>query len=120
MKLLRDWILVKRYPTEEETKGGILLPDVAKKKPQRGVVIQLGEGVPLKKPRNLYEMGGGTYIQERFAPFQVGVGDTVYFNFYGGISDLPLGDDRLMLIREEEILASTPGDNNDPQETPKA
>lgn len=111
---LRDWILVRRFPTESETRGGILLPDQAKAKPQRGVVVRLGEGVPIKRPRDTEDKGlGSLHPNSRlFAPFQVAVGDTVYFNFYGGAHDMPLGEDRLMLIREEEILMSTPKEDD--------
>lgn len=87
---LGDRIVVQRQEAEETTAGGILLPDAARDKPSRGVVISIGDG-------KLLESG------ER-APMQVKVGDQVLFTTYGP-EELKVGDDEFLLMRESDVLA---------------
>lgn len=91
VKPLGDRILVKVSEAEEKTAGGILLPDTAKEKPQVGEVVQVGPG-----KRN----DDGT-LQ---AP-EVKVGDKVLYSKYAG-TDLKLGMDDYVLLRESDILAA--------------
>ena len=91
VKPLGDRILVKVSEAEEQTAGGILLPDTAKEKPQVGEVVQVGSG-----KRN--EDGS---IQ----PMEVKVGDQVLYSKYAG-TDIKLGSDDYVLLRESDILAT--------------
>jgi len=85
-----DRIVAERDETEEVTTGGIYLPDNAKDKPSRGVVISIGDGRLLKD---------GTR-----AKMQVKVGDRILFTSYGP-DEIKIGDTDYLLMREEDILA---------------
>ena len=87
---LGDRVVVEREESEEKTAGGIVLPDTAKDKPSRGTVIAIGEG------RLLDDGSRGT--------LQVQVGDKVLFTSYAPEA-ITLGDEELLLMREEDILA---------------
>ncbi|HEX7480818.1 MAG TPA: co-chaperone GroES [Polyangiales bacterium] len=87
---LQDRILVKRVREEEKTKGGIIIPDTAKEKPQEGKVVAVGNGAILKN---------GTV-----RPLQVKKGDTVLFAKYGG-NDIKIDGEDHLIMREEDILA---------------
>ena len=87
---LADRVLVRRAESESTTAGGIVLPDSAKDKPQRGEVIAIGDGKLLDD---------GTR-----GDFQVEVGDQVLFSSYAGES-LKVEDEELLLMREDDILA---------------
>ena len=91
MKLvpLADKVVVKRLEAEAKTKGGIVLPDTAKEKPQRGKVIAVGPGKLLDD---------GT----RAKP-SVGVGDLVLFAKYGG-AEVTVDGKELVIMRESDIL----------------
>jgi len=82
---LHDRVIVKPAPAEEKTAGGIIIPDTAKEKPQRGVVIAAGPG-------------------KKDEPVTVKVGDTVLYGKYAGTEITIEGED-LMIMRESDILA---------------
>jgi chaperonin GroES len=92
LKPLGDRVVVEREEAKEKTVGGIVLPDTAKDKPQRGKVLAVGEGRITKdgKRREL----------------QVKAGDQVLFTSYAGdefkIND---GEKKILLMREDDILA---------------
>ncbi|MEX0668985.1 MAG: co-chaperone GroES [Pirellulales bacterium] len=87
---LGDRVVVEREEGEHKTAGGILLPDSAKDKPARGVVVSVGEGrVDNKGLRHV---------------LQVKPGDRVVFTSYAG-EPFKMGDDELLLMREDDILA---------------
>jgi chaperonin GroES len=90
VKPLYDRILVKRLETVEKTKGGIIIPDSAKEKPQEGKIIALGKG-------KLLEDGS-------MRPLDVKVGDKVLFSKYGG-TDINIEGEDYLILREEDILA---------------
>jgi chaperonin GroES len=90
LKPLDDRVVVKPLEAEETTAGGIVLPDAAKEKPQRGEVIAVGPG-------RLLDSG------ERCA-VGVGVGDQVLFGKYGG-TDIEVEGDEVKILRESDILA---------------
>lgn len=90
LKPLGSRIIVKPHEQEEITAGGIVLPDSAKEKPQKGEVIAVGEG-----DRN--EKG------ERIA-LDVKVGDTVLFAKYAG-TEIKLDGEKLLFMRESDLLA---------------
>lgn len=87
---LHDRVLVQRLDTEETTKGGIIIPDTAKEKPQEGKVVAVGAGRILED---------GTK-----KPLEIKKGDKVLFSKYGGTEINIEGEDYLIL-REEDILA---------------
>lgn len=87
---LHDRILVKRIEEQETVKGGIIIPDTAKEKPQEGEVIAVGHG---KKTKD------GSVI-----PLDVKAGDRVLFGKYSG-TDIRIDDEEYLILREEEVLA---------------
>ncbi len=87
---LGEKVLVKRLEAVDVTPGGIVLPDSAKEKPQRGTVLALGDGRMLKD---------GTR-----AEFQVKKGDKVLFSSYGG-TEVKVGTEEYLLMDETDILA---------------
>ncbi len=87
---LGDRVVVRRESSEERTAGGIVLPDSAKEKPQRGVIESVGNG-------KLLDNGSRGQLQ-------VEVGDRVLFTSWAG-ETFKIGDDELLLMREEDILA---------------
>jgi chaperonin GroES len=91
---LNDKILVKRVEAEEKTAGGIVLPDAAKEKPQRGRVTAVGPGRLLKSG-------------SRAEP-TIKKGDTVIFGKYAG-TDVRVGGDEFKILKENEVLARVDG-----------
>jgi chaperonin GroES len=90
---LRDRVLVRRLEEKETAKGGIIVPDTAKEKPQEGEVIAAGAG-KVEKGRRI--------------PLDVKVGDRILFGKYTG-SDIKIDDQEYLILREEEILAKVSG-----------
>src|SRR6202163_2975300 len=86
---LHDRILIKRIEDKESVKGGIIIPDTAKEKPQEGEVIAVGNGRREK----------GELI-----PLDVKAGDRVLFGKYSG-NDIKIDDEEYMILKEDEILA---------------
>ncbi len=87
---LHDRILVRRIEEQEVKKGGIIIPDTAKEKPQEGEVVAVGEGRRM-------ETG------ER-QPMDVKVGDLVLFGKYSG-TDVMIDDEEYLILREEDVFA---------------
>ncbi|MDO8433042.1 MAG: co-chaperone GroES [Candidatus Binatus sp.] len=85
---LGDRILIKRIKEEEKTKGGIIIPDTAKEKPQEGKVIAVGKG---------------KYDEGKLIPIEVKVGDKILFGKYSG-SEIKLEGEDLIIMREDDIL----------------
>jgi chaperonin GroES len=86
---LQDRVLVKRIQEEEKTKGGIIIPDTAKEKPQEGKVIAVGKG-------KLNDDG-------KVTPLDVKVGDRILFGKYSG-TEVKLDGEEHLIMREEDIL----------------
>jgi chaperonin GroES len=86
---LQDRIIVKRVEEEEKTKGGIIIPDTAKEKPQEGKVVAVGKG-------KANEDG-------KIIPLEVKVNDRILFGKYSG-TEINIGGDELLIMREEDIL----------------
>jgi chaperonin GroES len=93
MKLqpLADRLIVEALDEEETTFSGIVLPDTAKEKPQRGRVLAVGPG-------NRSEQTG------ELIPLDVAEGDEVVFSKYGG-TEIKVGADELLILRESDVLA---------------
>lgn len=90
LKPLDDRIVVRPLDAEERTAGGIVLPDSAKEKPQRGKVIAVGPG-------RLLETGDRCAVE-------VEIGDEVLFGKYGG-TDIEVEGTEVKILRESDILA---------------
>jgi len=92
LRPLGDRILVKRIDDEEEQKssGGIIIPDTAKEKPQRGTVTAVGIGALNDKGERI--------------PMEVKVGDKVLFGKYAG-NDVKIDGEECLILKENEILA---------------
>ena len=92
---LQDRVLVKRLEEEvEKTRGGIIIPDTAKEKPQHGKVIAVGKG-------KVNDDG-------KVTPLDVKVGDTILFGKYSG-SEIKLDGEEHLIMREDDILGVVEG-----------
>jgi chaperonin GroES len=89
MRPLHDRIVVKRIDDEAKTKGGIIIPDTAKEKPQQGRVVAVGNGKLLED---------GT-----IRPLDVHKGDKVLFAKYGG-TEIQIEGEEHLIIREDDVL----------------
>ena len=87
---LDDRVLIEPSEAEERTAGGIVLPDTAKEKPQRGIVMATGPGKLMKDGDR--------------APLDVKVGDTVFYGKYSG-TEIDYGSDKFVVCRESDIVA---------------
>ena len=90
LKPLGDRVLVKPMVEEEVTKGGIIVPDTVKEKPQRGEIIAVGPG-------RLDEQG-------KYITMEVKKGDKVLYARYAG-TEVKIDDDEYLILRESDILA---------------
>ena len=85
-----DRVLVKSLEAQETIKGGIIIPDTAKEKPQEGEVLAVGPGRVTDDGKTI--------------PMEVKVGDKVVYAKYGG-TEIKDDDDELLILRESDILA---------------
>ena len=86
---LHDRIIVKRVEEQESVKGGIIIPDSAKEKPQEGEVIAVGHGKKTDEGKVL--------------PLDVKAGDRILFGKYSG-TEIKLDDQEYLILREDEVL----------------
>jgi len=91
---LHDRILIKRIEEKETAKGGIIIPDTAKEKPQEGEVIAVGNG-------KMSEDG-------KVVPLDVKAGDRILFGKYSG-SQIKMDDEEYLILKEEEVLGVVEG-----------
>jgi chaperonin GroES len=91
LKPLGDRLVVRPIDEEETTASGIVLPDTAKEKPQKGKVVAVGEG--------RWDDEG-----EKRIPLDVSEGDEVLYSKYGG-TEITVEDDELLVLRESDVLA---------------
>jgi chaperonin GroES len=89
LKPLGDRLIVKPVEEEETTASGIVLPDTAKEKPQKGKVVAVGDG-PIEDGKR--------------RPLDVSAGDEVLYSKYGG-TEVTVEDDELLVLRESDVLA---------------
>ena len=87
---LHDRVVVRRIDAEEKTKGGIIIPDTAKEKPQEGKVIAVGKG-------KVNEDG-------KVTPLDVKAGDKVLFGKYSG-TEVKIDGEEHLIMREDDLLA---------------
>jgi chaperonin GroES len=91
---LGDRLLVKRVKEEEKTKGGIIIPDTAKEKPQEGKVVAVGKG-------KMTEAG-------KLVVPEVKAGDTILFGKYSG-SEVTLDGEEHLIMREDDVMGVLEG-----------
>jgi len=87
---LHDRILVKRIEEQETRRGGIIIPDTAKEKPQEGKVVAVGNGKVNDEGKKI--------------PLDVKAGDKILFGKYSG-SEVKIEDEEYLILREEDVLA---------------
>jgi chaperonin GroES len=87
---LHDRLIVKRLEAEQKTKGGIIIPDSAKEKPQEGEVLAVGNGKLLDDGKKV--------------PLDVRVGDRVLFSKYSG-TDIKIDGEEYLILKEDDIQA---------------
>jgi chaperonin GroES len=92
---LGDRLIVEVLDEEQTTASGIVLPDTAKEKPQRGRVLSVGPG--------------GRNDSGDLVPLDVAEGDTIIFSKYGG-TEVKVDGDELLILRESDVLAKVVGD----------
>jgi chaperonin GroES len=93
LKPLGDRVIVQAIEQEEVTAGGIVLPDTAKERPQRGKVLAVGDG---------------RYIDGERVALEVAEGDEVIYSKYGG-TEVRVDGDELLILSEHDILAKVSG-----------
>jgi chaperonin GroES len=86
---LHDHVLIRRIEEEETIRGGIIIPDSAKEKPQQGEVVAVGDGKVLEDGQH--------------AAIDVKTGDRILFGKYSG-SDVKIDGEKYLIVREDEIL----------------
>ncbi len=86
---LQDRVIVKRLEEEEKTKGGIIIPDTAREKPQEGKVVAVGSGKMLDDGKRV--------------PLDVKEGDKILFGRYAG-TEIKIEDEEYLIMREDDIL----------------
>ena len=94
MRPLHDRVLLKPIEEQESIRGGIIIPDSAKEKPQEGEVVAVGNGKVLED---------GTIL-----PLELQAGDRVLFGKFSG-TEIKLDDEEYLILREEEVLGITSG-----------
>ena len=90
LKPLDDRIVIRPTEAEEVTKGGIVLPDAAKERPQEGEVIAVGTGKVLETGAKI--------------PMEVKVGDKIIYSKYGG-TEIKIGGEEYVILRQDDVLA---------------
>ena len=91
---LHDRVVVRRIEENDRTKGGIIIPDTAKEKPQQGEIVAVGPGAPDEKG----------HVQ----PLHVRAGDRVLFGKWSG-TEVKIGDEELLIMKESDILGVLEG-----------
>jgi chaperonin GroES len=89
IKPLQDRVIVKRVEPEDEVRGGIVIPDTAKEKPQEGEIVAVGDGKVLDSGQKV--------------AMSVKEGDRILFGKYSG-TDIKIDDEEYLIMREDEVL----------------
>lgn len=90
VKPLQDRLVAKRIEEEEKTKGGIIIPDSAKEKPQEGRVVAVGDGKILESGQR--------------SPMSLKAGDKILFGKYSG-TEIKIDGEEHLILREDDVLA---------------
>jgi chaperonin GroES len=91
---LGDRVLVRRVKEEEKTKGGIIIPDTAKEKPQEGEIVSVGPGARDE--------------QGKIQPLDVKIGDRILFGKWSG-TEVQIGGEELLIMKESDVLGVLEG-----------
>jgi chaperonin GroES len=94
LKPLGDRLIVRAIDEEETTASGLVLPDTAKEKPQKGEVLAVGDGALDDNGKRI--------------PLDVSKGDTVLYSKYGG-TEIKIDGEDLLVLRESDVLAKVEG-----------
>lgn len=89
MRPLGDRVIIKPLPSEEKTRGGVILPDTAKEKPQQGEVVAVGTGRVLENGQKV--------------PMEIKVGEKVLYGKYSG-TEVKLEGEDYLIVKESEVL----------------
>jgi chaperonin GroES len=90
LRPLYDRLVVKRLEEDDKSSGGIIIPDSAKEKPQKGEVVAAGNGKKTDEGKTI--------------PLDVKAGDLILFGKYSG-NEIKMGSDEYLILREDEVLA---------------
>ena len=94
LRPLGDRVIVKPLPSEEKTRGGVILPDTAKEKPQQGEIVAVGTGRMLENGDKV--------------PMEVSVGARILYGKYSG-TEVKIDGEEYLIVKESEILAVLEG-----------
>jgi len=97
---LHDWVVIRPGTAQDRTPGGIVIPDVAKEKPQEGEVLAVGEG-RFEKEKD--EKGKSKEKEGKFIKTTLKPGDRVMYEKYSG-KKVEVNGEELVMVREEEVL----------------
>ncbi len=98
VKPLQDWVVIRPQEADEKSVGGIIIPDVAKEKPERGEVLAVGEG------KNVEEKDAkGKVKEKKFVKTTLKEGDQILYEKYAA-RKIELDNEELVLVREEDVL----------------
>lgn len=98
VKPLQDWVVIRPHEGEDKSAGGIIIPDVAKEKSQRGEVLAVGEG------KNVEEKDTkGKVKEKKFVKTTLKPGDHILFEKYAA-RRIDLDREELVMVREEDVL----------------
>jgi len=98
IKPLQDWAVIRPSKAQEKSAGGIIIPDVAAKKPQEGEVVSIGEGrMKEKKDKK------GKVLEKEFEKTTLKPGDRVLYEKYAAV-EIPGEGEDLLMVREEDVL----------------
>ena len=103
LKPLGDRVIIEGIEAEEVTASGLVLPDTAKEKPQRGKVIAVGDG---------------KWDEGKRVPLDVAVGDEIIYSKYGG-TEVKVGDNDYLILSEHDILAVVASEPAKPKKSKK-
>lgn len=98
VKPLQDWVVIRPQEADEKSAGGIIIPDVAKEKPQRGEVIAVGEG------KNVEEKDAkGKVKEKKFVKTTLKPGDQILYEKYAA-RKIEIDREECVMVREEDVL----------------
>jgi chaperonin GroES len=102
MKLrpLQDWVVIRKEQADERTAGGIIIPDAAKDKPTRGVVLAVGPG---KFKSDVEEKGDEGKKEKKFIPTELKPGQRILYGKYSA-REFEIDGEEITLVREEDVL----------------
>ncbi|OIP66401.1 MAG: co-chaperone GroES [Nitrospirae bacterium CG_4_9_14_3_um_filter_53_35] len=98
---LNDWVLIKPEPSENRSSGGILIPDSAKEKPTRGIVVAAGRGCYEEERDKKGNLTG----EKKFIKIEVKPDDKILFRRFG-VDEVKVKGEEFVMVRERDILGT--------------